>query len=61
MIYQIISSLAHNCQNYQYHKSLELRRVVKRVVLVFLFAVVVVHPLINKGTIHPNSYIVEAC
>ena len=34
-IYQIISLLAHNSQNYQNQKSLELEIVVRRVVFVF--------------------------
>ena len=45
MIDQITQYLAHNSQNYQNQKSLELGIVVKRVVLVFVillcFAVVV--------------------
>ena len=47
--------LAHNCQNYQNHKSLQLGIVVKRVVLVFvvLFCfVVVVHLLFSKVVTH---------
>ena len=59
---QIISLLAHNSQNYQNHKSLKLEIVVRRVVLAFFVCfVTVVHLLINKGIISPDSSVVKAC
>ena len=60
MIDQIISLIAHNSQNYQNQKSLELEIVVGRVVLFLFCFLVVVHVLINKGIICPNSFVAKA-
>ena len=58
MIDQIVPLLAHNSQNYQNQKSLELEIVVRSVVLVFFaYFVVVVHLFIHKGIICPNSFL----
>ena len=61
MIDQTISLLAHHSPNYQNHESLELEIVVMRLFLFFVCFVVVVHLLINKGIIHPDSLNVKVC
>ena len=61
MMDHMISLLVHNSQIYKNHESLVLGIVVRRDVLVFFCFVVVVHLLINKCIVHPNSFVAEAC